>query len=79
MKFKIATCGCKSCTQWQSNLDVTSHACLSFGFVIRILKNILKYESDYLSSIQKESIDTVIDTVEKLDVKFRELIKESHD
>ena len=63
-----ATCGCKKCKQWQTNNDETGFNCISFGFVVRILKNILECDSDILSSTQKESINIVIDIVKELDV-----------
>lgn len=59
-------CDCKACPQHRKNHDETGYKCISFGFVIRILKNVLECENS-LTETQRNSISIAIDTVEELD------------
>ena len=62
-----AKCGCEKCKQWQTNSDEVGWACISFGFTVRILKNMLECDGDLLTEKQKEAIKTTIEIVEKRD------------
>ena len=62
-----AKCGCKSCKQWQTNHNETDFNCISFGFAVRILKNMLECDDDVLSTTQKEAIKLTIETVKERD------------
>lgn len=57
---------CKKCKRHKINKDETGFNCLSYGYTRRILLNLLEYE-ETLSSTQIEALNTVIETIEKLD------------
>lgn len=59
-------CDCKSCPQHQLNRKETGFKCISYGFTVNILKNIVECENS-LTEVQKSSIGIAINTIEELD------------
>lgn len=59
-------CDCKHCEQHKINYDETDWNCISFGFVVRIIKNILECD-DSLTSEQRDSMRITYEIIEKLD------------
>lgn len=59
-------CDCKACPQHRMNRDETGFKCISYGFVIVVLKNILECV-DALTESQRDVITRTINMVEELD------------
>ena len=74
VKAPKSRCGCEQCEQCEQhkiNKDETGFYCYSFAFTRRILSNMLDCEES-LTSEQKEAFVTVIDTIEKVDKRYKE-------
>ena len=71
VKAPKSRCGCEGCNQHKINKDETGFYCYSFAFTRRILLNMLDTE-DSLTAEQRDAFTTVIDTIEKIDQRYKE-------
>ena len=64
-------CGCIRCAQLKKNHDETGWYCISYAFVVRIIKNLLECKKT-LTTAQQEAMRLTAETIEAEDKEFRE-------